>query len=58
MPVGQWIRNGSVIAGGNPNLMSLSGDGIYQCVGSVPDQPETDFTGESGSNFYLLTPSK
>lgn len=58
MPVGQWLRNGIVTADGSPNLTSVSGSGIYQCVGSVPGQPETDITGQLGSTFYLLTLSK
>lgn len=59
MPVGQWLRNGVVIVAANPNLRSQVisiDDGIYQCMGLVENQPETDFTGESGSNLYLLTP--
>ena len=54
MPVGQWLRNGvSEVPG--PNLQLLPNlEGINQCVGVVLGQPETDFTGESASDFYLL----
>lgn len=55
-PVGQWLRNGTVIAGGSPNLTGVISDGIHQCIGSIPGRPETNFTGESGSNVYLIAP--
>ena len=52
---GVWLRNG--VMEPNPVDLTVSSGGIYQCVGEIPDQDETDFTGEPGSNVYILTQS-
>ena len=53
-PTRQWLRNG-ILTVNRPNpSLNPSDEGIYQCVGEVPGQPETDFTGESASDLYLL----
>ena len=57
-PSRQWLQNGNVVVDGIPSYMlsPAGAGGIYQCVGVVPGQPETDYTGEVGSDFYLLVP--
>lgn len=57
----QWLQNGDPVApNGSPNLrLDLSSTDtkrIYQCVGVVAGQPETDYTGEVGSDIYVLVP--
>ena len=55
LPGFQWLNNGDA---SNRALifLSLSDRGFYQCVGLVSGQPETDLTGEFGSDTYLLVP--
>jgi hypothetical protein len=52
-PSRAWLGNGEVIRAVS---LSISSEGIYQCVGEQLTGPdETDFTGEPGSNVYILT---
>ena len=53
-----WLRNRS-IAARSPRLNVMSG-GIYQCLSELSRVLQdvtdaTDFTGEPGSNVYILT---
>ena len=50
---GVWLRNG--VMESSPVNLTVSSEGIYQCVGEISGQDETDFTGEPGSNVYILT---
>ena len=56
VPPGQWLRDGGLITDSTPNLRNAAIPGVYQCVGVTTGQPETDYTGEFGSDFYLLVP--
>jgi hypothetical protein len=53
--VSSWLRNGEVAS--SSGILTTSSEGIYQCVGelSFVGQDETLFTGEPGSNVYILT---
>ena len=58
-PLRQWLQDGAVVGrSGNPSLPLSPADtgGIYQCVGMGIEQQETDYTGEVGSDIYLLVP--
>lgn len=54
-PFRALLRNGELVT--RSVMIIISSEGIYQCVGeqSLTGQDETDFTGEPGSNVYILT---
>ena len=55
-PARQWLNNGVVLPDSFNLRLGVVDRGVYQCVGVETGQPETDFTGERGSDVYLLTP--
>ena len=58
-PFVSWLRNGSIEARSSP-ILNIRSEGIYQCLSELSLIPQdgtdgTDFTGEPGSNVYILT---
>ena len=54
-PRSALLRNGEVVESGISSTLTITSEGVYQCLGAQLAQAETDFTGELGSNVYILT---
>ena len=54
LPARQWLRNVAMRTVSFRLHLRPIVEGIYQCMGVIQGQPETDFIGESASDLYLL----